>query len=38
MLKYICAKKYTSHHTKKCKYIQKMIKMIFNLSEICDIY
>jgi len=38
MLKYICVKEYTSQHTKKCKYIQKIIEMIFNLYEICYIY
>jgi hypothetical protein len=39
MLKYICAKNmYVTQHPKKCKYIQKMIKMIFNLYEICSIY
>jgi len=38
MLEYICAKEYTSQHTKKCKYIQKIIEMIFNLYEICYIY
>jgi hypothetical protein len=38
MLKYICAKKYTSQCTKKCKYIQEMIEIIFNIYETCDIY
>jgi len=38
MLKYICAKKNTSQHTKKCNYIQKRIEMVFNLYEICNIY
>jgi hypothetical protein len=31
-------KKCTLIRTKKCKYIQKMIEMIFNLYEICSIY
>jgi hypothetical protein len=34
---YLCQKN-TSHHTKKCKYNKKLIKTIFNLSKICDIY
>jgi hypothetical protein len=38
MLEYICAKKYVSQCTKKCKYIQEMIEIIFNIYEICDIY
>jgi hypothetical protein len=38
MLEYICAKKIMSHCHKKWKYIQKMIEMIFNLYEICNIY
>jgi len=38
MLKYICAKKKTSQLFEKCKYIFKMIEMIFNLYEICSIY
>ncbi len=29
---------YMSQSTKKCKYPQKMIEMIFNLYEICNIY
>jgi hypothetical protein len=37
MLEYICAKNYISHHTKKWKYIQKMIEMIFSLYEIYNI-
>jgi hypothetical protein len=32
------AKNYTSLCTKKCKYIKKMIEMIFSLYEICSIY
>jgi hypothetical protein len=32
------AKKYISPCIKKCKYIQKMIEMIFSLYEICSIY
>jgi hypothetical protein len=32
------AKKCTSLCTKKCKYIQKMIEMIFSFYEICSIY
>jgi len=36
--KYICGKKRMSLCTKKCKYIQKMIEMIFSLYEICSIY
>jgi hypothetical protein len=31
-------KKYTSLCTKRCKYIQKMIEMIFSFYEICNIY
>jgi len=38
MLKYICAKKKPSQLLEKCKYILKMIEMIFNLYEICSIY
>jgi hypothetical protein len=38
MLEYICAKKYMLQCTKKCKYIQEMIEMIFNIYEVCDIY
>jgi hypothetical protein len=39
MLEYICAKNmYVTQHTKKCKYIQKMIKLIFNFYKICNIY
>ncbi len=38
MLKYICAKRKMSQHTEKCKCIFKMIKMIFNLYEICNTY
>jgi hypothetical protein len=38
MLDYICAKKKMSQHTKKCKYTQKMIEMIFSLYEMCSIY
>jgi len=38
MLKYTCAKKITSHCTKKCKYAQEMIEMFFNFYEICSIY
>jgi hypothetical protein len=38
MLKYICAKKYTSQCIKKCKYIQNLIEMILSLYEICNIY
>jgi hypothetical protein len=36
--KYICGKKSMSLYIKKCKYIQKMIEMIFSLYEICSIY
>jgi hypothetical protein len=39
MLEYIfVSKKYMSHRTKKCKYIQERIEMIFSLYEICNIY
>jgi hypothetical protein len=34
LLEYFCAKK-ESHRTKKCKYIQEMIEIIF---KICSIY
>jgi hypothetical protein len=27
-----------SHHIKRCKYIQEIIEMIFNIYEICSIY
>ncbi len=38
MLEYMCVKNIysTSHDTKKCKYIQEMIEMIFY--EICNIH
>jgi hypothetical protein len=39
MLKYICAKNiYITNLLKKCKHIQKMIEMIFNIYEICTMY
>jgi hypothetical protein len=38
ILKYNCTKKCTLQSTKKCKYIQEMIEMIFNIYEICSIY
>jgi hypothetical protein len=38
MLKYICVKKYTLYHIKKCKHIQKIIEFLKNLYEICSIY
>jgi hypothetical protein len=43
MLKYICTKNIyvtctLKYHTKKSKYIQERIKMIFNLYEIFSIY
>jgi hypothetical protein len=38
ILKYICGKKCTLLCTKKCKYIQKMIEMIFSFYEIYNIY
>ncbi len=37
MLKYIWAKKGTSQHINKCKYIQEMIEIVFHLYEICNI-
>jgi hypothetical protein len=38
VVEYIYAKKCTSQHTKKCKYIQKMIETIFNIYENYNIY
>jgi hypothetical protein len=38
MIEYIYAKKYISQRTKKCKYTQKMIEMIYSFYEICIIY
>jgi hypothetical protein len=36
--KHIFAKKSVALCTKKCKYTQKMIEMIFSLHKICNIY
>ncbi len=38
VLEYMCVKNIysTLHDTKKCKYIQEMIEMIFNFYEICN--
>jgi hypothetical protein len=39
MLKYkFVPKKSMSQCTKKCKYTKKLIEMIFNFYEICNIY
>jgi hypothetical protein len=35
---YLCERKNGQEHIKKCKYIKKLIKMIFSLYEICSIY
>jgi hypothetical protein len=37
-MEYICMKKYMSQHIQKCKYIPKMIELIFNLHEIYNSY